>query len=136
MTELKPCPFCGCEDIYSSIHIVDAKILCPECGARGPSEHSIEDASNAWNSRPSPWLSVEEHGYPEREGWFAVLDRTCLDGDAWPEMAQYRDKQFVSFWDESGEWYAVTGVTHYQPIDPPQITAEDISEMAQRGGDC
>ena len=51
MSELKPCPFCGCKDI----EIRDLKLgiyaICRRCGASIRFSHSIVDAIAAWNRR-------------------------------------------------------------------------------------
>lgn len=47
--QLRPCPFCGCEDVALWLK---HRVLCPRCEAEGPSE-SEEAAVNlaAWNRR-------------------------------------------------------------------------------------
>ena len=67
MTELKPCPFCGCYDLqnYATmgshepiIDDVGSKwvVMCNDCGAtigEGDSDLSKENVVNAWNRRSS-----------------------------------------------------------------------------------
>lgn len=50
MTNLKPCPFCGDEDAYSSS--INGAVFCEGCGAQGPwSPFTSVD----WNTRaPTP----------------------------------------------------------------------------------
>ena len=48
--ELKPCPFCGSNEIYSSPHI--ALIVCKKCRCWGPNTGTTEaEAVSAWNRR-------------------------------------------------------------------------------------
>lgn len=49
--KLKPCPFCGCTEIYSSPHM--ALIVCKKCRCFGPVEgiSNAEEAIAAWNRR-------------------------------------------------------------------------------------
>lgn len=59
MIELKPCPFCGCQDLTTKNSPFGSAILCKECEARGPSifkswEHKDDNnkvAELKWNSR-------------------------------------------------------------------------------------
>ena len=54
--ELKPCPFCGSDDIdvtYTYIEGgVDYYAECTDCYCRGAWEPTPEKARAAWNSRP------------------------------------------------------------------------------------
>lgn len=46
--DLKPCPFCGCEELR--IGVLEY-IWCPECGGAGPMGTSDEEAREKWNGR-------------------------------------------------------------------------------------
>ena len=50
--ELKPCPFCGGEDIeeISNWPLSWAK-FCVDCGGEGPSAFTSKRAKTLWNSR-------------------------------------------------------------------------------------
>ena len=65
MSELKPCPFCGFDNIMSWSKKskrsggVEWTCRCPMCNAYG-SRHSTEQgAIDAWNTRNN-WISVSE----------------------------------------------------------------------------
>ena len=49
--ELKPCPFCGGENLASNWH--SPFIICNDCGAFGPgnADSTHEQAVEAWNTR-------------------------------------------------------------------------------------
>ena len=49
--ELKPCPFCGGENLASNWH--SPFIICNDCGAFGPgnADSTHEQAVKAWNTR-------------------------------------------------------------------------------------
>lgn len=64
MNKLKPCPFCGCDDISVYTGLSGCEILCPVCGAtifRAPlktcktvsevKEEVQEETISAWNRR-------------------------------------------------------------------------------------
>lgn len=61
MAELKPCPFCGSEEVHvtradtsylpANIKIADIVVICEGCGATGRSETSVEKAIESWNRR-------------------------------------------------------------------------------------
>ena len=49
--ELKPCPFCGSDDVFrgmlEEVHYVE----CWHCGAKIETYNGIEDAVKTWNTR-------------------------------------------------------------------------------------
>ena len=51
---LKPCPFCGSDDLLIDGHSSGASIECQECLAEGPFGDSHDGARELWNRRPSP----------------------------------------------------------------------------------
>ena len=56
MTKLKPCPFCGGEDVlyYGQF---DRIVICRGCGAQGAARADYEGAAKVWNKRqPDPQL--------------------------------------------------------------------------------
>lgn len=53
MTEMKPCPFCGCSDIKC---VYDDQfevwfINCPTCNVWATNEDSEEELTETWNRR-------------------------------------------------------------------------------------
>ncbi len=60
MTELKPCPFCGSNQLRTPMNVsirnskVEMKpthVSCMECGADGPPITYVDDVVKAWNKR-------------------------------------------------------------------------------------
>lgn len=53
MSELKPCPFCGCKDIgIETIEKYENHYLyCKHCNIEQPLYNSLEEAIDAWNRR-------------------------------------------------------------------------------------
>lgn len=54
MSDLKPCPFCGSDDVY--VPMTDSRIdwyfvWCPGCCFAGPGRTKGQDAIEAWNRR-------------------------------------------------------------------------------------
>lgn len=50
--ELKPCPFCGSQDVESTFMGHGAlAVLCYECEAEGPPADTLEESIAAWNKR-------------------------------------------------------------------------------------
>lgn len=51
MSELKPCPFCGSDDVFrgmlEEVHYVE----CCDCCAKIETYNGIEDAVKTWNTR-------------------------------------------------------------------------------------
>jgi Lar family restriction alleviation protein len=56
MEKLKPCPFCGFEDIEVDRGEFSSHATCIKCEAQGPLEESVAKAIEAWNKayRPDP----------------------------------------------------------------------------------
>jgi len=49
--ELKPCPFCGCQNLFLNLGVL-RYVSCPDCYAEGPwNDESEEEAITAWNTR-------------------------------------------------------------------------------------
>ena len=57
MAKLKPCPFCGSNDVGIQHYIprrgncVLSYVLCYDCEAAGPEKPAGEKATEAWNRR-------------------------------------------------------------------------------------
>lgn len=118
MEELKPCPFCGSDDLEYNFGTPDREgrptaIVCAECSAVGPYEYCSEYfeeysiiATQAWNNRTqNEWISVKEKGNPEIMGKYLVFCKTT-DGTSYTDIGFFY-----------GEWDCGP-VTHY--IDLPQ----------------
>lgn len=50
-TKLKPCPFCGGNDIREGENMMKC-CYCPDCGVRGPIMDFKTQARKAWNELP------------------------------------------------------------------------------------
>lgn len=50
MKQIKPCPFCGSENL--SVGGFENYIKCKNCGAAGPDGSTLNEAFNKWNSAP------------------------------------------------------------------------------------
>lgn len=51
MTDLKPCPFCGCTIIKCVEHIYGVVHHCKWCDATGPLEGVFNGVEQGWNTR-------------------------------------------------------------------------------------
>ena len=51
MTELKPCPFCGSEDVICDMFEDVYFVECWDCCAKVESCKGLEDAIEGWNAR-------------------------------------------------------------------------------------
>ena len=51
MEELKPCPFCGSDDVVVEETDTSGYVRCRGCGAEGGLRYSHDEAAAAWNSR-------------------------------------------------------------------------------------
>jgi len=64
--DLKPCPFCNCQDVDGQMH-KDGRIHCYRCGANGPTvPYARDDKFPTWNTRATdPRIEALER---ERDG--------------------------------------------------------------------
>ena len=93
MRELKPCPFCGSEAVYSTeqsdapfstiCHFVTCSNNCLE--GLYASGDTKEDTIKAWNKRRSPWHT----GKPAKDGKYIVL---------WFDKDEEEEKCSILFW--------------------------------------
>lgn len=49
--EIKPCPFCGCENWAMWVNSSGWHLECNGCLASGPIKDSRQEAEEAWNRR-------------------------------------------------------------------------------------
>lgn len=124
MTELKPCPLCGCEDIRYKVHQDHlgnwhGSIYCREhynktndddrCWsmfyARSPNsrEEVIEKLIKKWNARPNPWHT----GTPTEAGWYLL---ECNIGNS--DETYY----VTDYWSNEVGYWTVNGVIRWQEI--------------------
>ena len=108
MTELKPCPFCGSDDVddtYWSYEIGGDSCHCVTCGAIVPLP--------VWNTRPSPWHPGTEKPQ-EWNHYYFVQARYKKDRD--PEFG-------ALLWLGSEGWYTAWEVLWWLDIPPlPEMT--------------
>lgn len=51
MSELKPCPFCGSDDVFRGMFEEVHYVECWDCSAKVESYNGLEDAVAGWNAR-------------------------------------------------------------------------------------
>ena len=59
MFELKPCPFCGAENVTYIWEQDVCYAKCKACGTTGSKHFAIDDANEAWNRRVNTEDAVE-----------------------------------------------------------------------------
>lgn len=60
MSELKPCPFCGCNSMPVNNPVTGARsVLCSWCQAEGGLRPTETEAIKAWNERTSDPVKVQ-----------------------------------------------------------------------------
>ena len=61
---LKPCPFCGSNNIYlykaCGVCCDDAWLECLECGTKTKAFRDVDEAIDAWNWRIGPTFTLDE----------------------------------------------------------------------------
>lgn len=103
--ELKPCPFCGSDDVeleYDSF--IDYCIIeCRECGVERNRCWDEDDAIELWNTRP-----IEDEKDREIESLKVELDNLRHFCDSILDMAK-RNNGVLYFRQDSGTWKIETG---------------------------
>lgn len=113
MSELLPCPFCGSKASYDqaeSIHVSCTKHLCPA------NDFGTFVIDEEWNTRASPWVSVEDR-LPEEGEYLCLLD----DESPFSNVCLSRyTKKVVPNWE--AERYRHSLITHWMPLpEPPEV---------------
>lgn len=120
---LKPCPFCGSENVKSG---GDDKVVgswCLNCGASGPNGYLTVNGDHDWNARAAPkvkplvWEKLSERHY------------RCNMGGA----LNWRCESY-----QSGEWFLGYSVPGYsdQLIKGEWKTADEAKAVAQAHHDA
>lgn len=68
---LKPCPFCGSEDVlYSGVEGLTrdiCSVFCNHCGVTTDFFETKSEAETAWNKRANSKKGAEENDYQQKE---------------------------------------------------------------------
>lgn len=68
MSELKPCPYCGSEDVHVFGMTGECCVMCFDCLMKGPRKKSKRNITAAWNALPRPLRWMKEP--PTEPGWY------------------------------------------------------------------
>lgn len=134
MSDLKPCPFCGSEDIeikyIGNAHTKTRKVQlkCKSCRVTRTDgaiyhdhEWCYETAAKQWNTRTSGWISCEERlpgrikTHPNSYGdtHSAVVD-VYGDGERWPNcIYDFNDEIWI---DPDTDMGLTITVTHWKSL--------------------
>lgn len=105
MTELKPCPFCGSENVSAEGRSASMRGVpfCHNCGADGPQNEVY--AKGDWNTRAEP--TVKPLVWEEFDAWTAWADspvgRYSWDGE---KITLSTQSSYVG--DGAGNWLITT----------------------------
>jgi Lar family restriction alleviation protein len=113
MTEqtLKPCPFCGSDDVIFEGIPGCVSVVCEICECVKVGYDNHEQAIQAWNQRADGWISVDER-LPEHNTSVLVYR---------PRMHQ---KIHLTQWWQ-GDEKKYMNVTHWQPLPAPPGGCDD-----------
>ena len=121
MTEpkLKPCPFCGEQPLpYTTLHGEPA-LFCDNCSNNGK---LIYTPADAWNTRASGWISVED-GLPLEFGWCVVRcaedSETVFAVPAWFEKTEDGGPWWLD--GHNGYEFNAACITHWMPMPSPEV---------------
>ena len=134
MGQLKPCPFCGSNNIEHYIRepeggVSFSMIECQICFARTMEYRNVtsEEMVEVWNRRASGWMSVED-GLPKRvEGkhysidllyWLPKENAICSGYYVFPDIEGINYGWKIT---NNEDGYSVKDITHWMPLpEPPE----------------
>lgn len=127
--ELRPCPFCGCNDERVGWwHGRDGMaIRCLVCGARMESWLTREELLLAWNRRSSPWRNFRKQRPEDGQYIHFRCEGEDETEQAWYIEAQRRVKgPMIDIYPDQLSWFL------WQPwIEPAPPTAEEIEAAVE-----
>ena len=120
--ELKPCLWCNePEEFHVSGDDDDpndeATVECGNCFCCGPHKPTRAEAITAWNTRPSPWISVTPETMPERkQSVFVTNGKTVKEVR---ELFASDDDGVITV---GASWEFDEAITHWMPI--PELPSQ------------
>ena len=132
MSDLKPCPFCGCSNVF--LVEDDAWVECYQCDACGPTADCVEDPVALWNDCPRAeitagievraavvvgadevWAVSGFSGLTDSNALASAYDELHLDPDSRPAHS-------------SDEWIIRAVVPRPKPKPPPPVIEAEVVE--------
>jgi len=105
--ELKPCPFCGSDDLKTERVNRTVHIGCNDCEALLPTIFNDPQLAHIkWNTRTPTWISVNDR-LPEPDKWYFISDGRGTHFAAYMEG--------LGFLGTDGEDFS-SCVTHWMPL--------------------
>lgn len=95
--ELKPCPFCGCEDMVICDKGTDWSIYCWDCGAVGPIRKSRSDVISTWNHR------IKETQDCKNCEWHDDFSGACCNGLSENRADFTDDESWCGQWENNND---------------------------------
>lgn len=86
---LKPCPFCGSDDVRLMPDHMDRRdsyVLCRSCGARSTSAFSAKDAVEMWNQRTERTCRIVRYVDQNPASRGGIVHRCSSCGKAFPRQ--------------------------------------------------
>lgn len=123
--ELRPCPFCGCND--ERIGFWRGRdgfaVRCLVCGARMESWLTREELLLAWNRRSSPWRDFRKERPEDGQHCWFIDDLISEPEDAWyhADEEMFQAEPYEIIYPCNAKWFL------WQPwIEPAPPSAEEI----------
>lgn len=122
--ELKPCPFCGSDNVQAGGDDKVVGVWCHNCGAAGPNGYLTINGDFEWNTRtiaalppaappttPAPVAEVQAKAINDAK-WYGAGFMRVLSGGTWDHI----DHECISI---------------HPPLDPNPPEADPVSEAAK-----
>ena len=129
MEELKPCPFCGGEAELIDGPFHSWQVECGTCYAKtNHSNDSAAEVVTAWNTRPSPWISVTPETMPDYEKQVLLINVHFSTPDV--KVGKLTDNVSLPLGNRWDGWFlgydnvtpAISAYTHWMPI--PELPSQ------------
>ena len=96
MNDMKPCPWCGHDDLVESNNYPWNQIECINCGAMGPISRHCSDSREKWNQSILMQENAKLRSALVRVEWFqsptGLFCPWCDRAYTWGEIGPYKHK--------------------------------------------
>lgn len=107
--QLKPCPFCGGNNVELVNGDISFWINCVDCFTEGPLAEIEEQAKDKWNTRASTWHPIRTEADLPKEEYISYL----------VQVKECPTAHDIQEWHEGMKKYWLEHFSAYQPLPEP-----------------
>ena len=131
MSELKPCPFCGRDEItIEPRHLGRFYVVCERCLTQGAGYELQPTAIEKWNARASQWLK----GMPTTRDTFLISGYAWAPDDMVPCVYMAYPSEDFSRWVDASKFTRFDNryVNGYMPLPEPNNNLDAVAKTFQK----